>query len=152
MQKRTPSTSSPYFSYRKRAERKAVVKAAGWRSSRISPTQMDRVGRASTPTRSTILACTFPAGSAPSCPKQHWGLKRSHGTPTLTPAPGEVCCRRATSTHPFRAEARVHQGLPKLQKNIICYFSNRDVVCIGVLSAAVKSVHRFKDKTSTPTC
>ena len=74
---------------RKKAVRRAVVKAVGWRSLRISPTQMDRAGRASTPTRSTTLACTFPAGSAPSCPKRRWGLKRSPGTPTLTPAPGE---------------------------------------------------------------
>lgn len=120
---------------------------------------MDRVGRASTPTRSTILACTFPAGSAPSCPKQHWGLKRSPGTPTLTPAPGEVRrCRKASST-PLQSRSesalKLCQSCAKLW---IFYFNDRNTLTtvyrlpVWWTHIQIQSFKQRMDGNSNPTC
>lgn len=79
-----------YFSFRKRAERRHVGKAAEWRSWRTGPTWMARGAAGSTLTRFTTSGCTSPAGSAPYCPRQLCVSKRNPGTLILTQGRGRT--------------------------------------------------------------
>lgn len=79
---------------RKRAERRAVARAAAWRSWRTSLTRTAPEARVSTHTRSTTSENTSRHGSVPFCLKLPSEWKRSRGTPTPTHEPGETTTQK----------------------------------------------------------
>lgn len=80
---------------RKRAERRAVARAAGWRSWRTNLTRTDREARVNTHTRSITSANTSRPGSVPFCLKLPFEWRRSPGMPTPIHEPGETTSQRA---------------------------------------------------------
>lgn len=75
---------------RKRAERRAAARAAGWRSWRTNLTRTAPEARVSTHTRSITSANTSRPGSVPFCLKPPFEWRRSPGMPTPIREPGEL--------------------------------------------------------------
>lgn len=80
--------TEPLSLCRRRAGRSRVARAAVWRSWLTDPTAMAPGAAVSTPTRSTTLAPTSPAGSGHCSPKLRSRWRRSPGMLIRTHEPG----------------------------------------------------------------